>query len=78
MTHDDPERAACAGMTTTFQTPTIYAHREAAKVCLECPLFASCKATDPGPWADGTWAAVLYRNGKAVARNGKMLARGAA
>lgn len=83
--HADPERAACAGLPDIFTSPHMFDHRIAVRYCLgdgdrpACPLFEKCAADTPeaSANADGTYAAVLFRNGKQIAKHGKVLGRDA-
>lgn len=86
MIHADPDRAACAGLGDIFTSPLLFDHRIAAPYCLgdqdrpACPLLEACKQQTPDAagYHDGTYAAVLYRNGKEIGRHGKLGKRRAA
>lgn len=72
---DPEERRELAAL---FDSTDLIDHREAAKLCAECPFLTGCGllsveiALDPAiRWAggpSGTWAGVLWRSGKPVTR----------
>jgi hypothetical protein len=74
MRHTDPPVAACRNLPTIFESIHVIDHRIAVGYCLGdgdrpmCPMFTACRAATPprSAWHDGTWAAVLFRNGRRV------------
>jgi len=70
----EPLRPACADRYLLMWSTHVEDHREAKKLCLGdqssgtpiCPLFDKCHNETPPPSAnhDGTWAGVLYVDGR--------------
>lgn len=73
MTHPDEARPACEGQGELHDSPFYAEHLKAKENCKACPahLFAACKRLAAAPEQnqhDGTWAGVLYRNGRVAVR----------
>jgi len=69
----DELRPACEGQADIHDSPMLADHRLAVVNCARCPLalFTACqKLAEDQAFHDGTWAGVLYVDGK-VSRKGR-------
>ena len=73
MTRETPERR-CLGNEQTMWSTHPEDHQRAKAFCAECPAFDWCQRftqrclddTSYGLGVEGTWAGVLYRDGRVV------------
>lgn len=56
----------CYGKSALFDSTAYADHDEARTLCLACPILAECRGRAPQKQSghSGTWAGVLYLNGK--------------
>ena len=66
------KRARCTGQHMLYDSTDPRDHRKARRLCEACPVQAACMsvalrtAKKPGRSPDGTWAGVLWRDGRVV------------
>lgn len=61
-------RGLCRGRHELFDSPEVRDWLLARQFCLDCPVYVWCAEHLPGhlDHADGTWAGVLFSNGRRV------------